>query len=188
MNPAYSDPQLLEWTLELSKKFNVKIFFETGTFHGLSSKIVSKYFDSVITVENNEEFYQISLNNLKEVNNCTVYLGNSPEIMKQHLKKDDSSVFFFLDAHWYDYWPILDELEIIREKNIKPVIAIHDFYVPDENGNAKFGFDSYLNQALNLDYIKPSLEKIYENQYEIKYSTTSTNNSGVIYIYPILNN
>lgn len=184
MNAAYSDPELLQKTLELSKTFNLTTFFETGTFHGMSSQIISNYFDKVMTVENNEEFYQIAVDNLKNINNCSIYFGNSPEIMDLNLKNNNSSIFFFLDAHWYDYWPILDELEVIYKKSIQPVIAIHDFYVPDSNGNAKFGFDSYHDTALDFNYIKSSIDKIYDNKYEISYSTTSTTNSGVIFIYP----
>ena len=184
MNPAYSDPQLLEWTLELSKKFNIKIFFETGTYYGGTAKIASNYFDKVITIENNPESYNIALDNLKDIQNCNLYLGNSPEMIEQYLEKNNSSIFFFLDAHWEHYWPLLDELKIIKEKNIKPIIAIHDFYVPGMDGNAKFGFDSYYNQPLNFNYIKNSIENIYGNDYEIQYSTSSTTNSGVIYIYP----
>lgn len=184
MNPAYSDPELLEITLELSKKFNLNTFFETGTYHGNTTKIVSKYFDKVITIENNPDFYQIASNNLKDINNCDLYLGSSPEMMEKCIKKNNNSIFFFLDAHWEDYFPLLDELKIIKMKNLKPVIAIHDFYVPDENGEAKFGFDSYHSQPLDFSYIKKSIEDIYENLYEIIYSTTSTTNSGVIFIYP----
>jgi predicted O-methyltransferase YrrM len=188
MNPAYSDNQLLEWTLELSKKFKVNTFFETGTYHGLSARIASVHFKNIVTVENNEEYYRIASVNLNGLNNCTLHLGNSPEIMSKCLKSGDSSIFFFLDAHWYDYWPILDELNVIKEKNLKPVIAIHDFFVPDSNSNAKFGYDSYQGIALNFDYIKDSIENIYGNQYEIRYSTSSTVNSGVIFIYPLLPN
>lgn len=184
MNPAYSDPELLQVTLELSKKFGLKTFFETGTYHGETSKIVSKYFNKVITIENNPSFYQIALDNLKDISNCNLYLGSSPKIMEKYIEKNDNSIFFFLDAHWEDYFPLLDELKVIKNKNLKPVIAIHDFYVPDENGNAKFGFDTYHSQPLDFPYIKNAIEELYKNLYEITYSTTSTTNSGVIFIYP----
>jgi hypothetical protein len=184
MNPAYSDSELLEITLELSKKFKLTTFLETGTYHGETAKIVSKYFNKVITIENNQDFYQIALNNLKDISNCNLYLGSSPEMMEKYIEKNNNSIFFFLDAHWEEYFPLLDELKIIKDKNLKPVIAIHDFYVPDENGNAKFGFDSYHSQPLDFPYIKNAIEDLYENSYEIIYSTTSTTNSGVIFIYP----
>jgi len=184
MAAAYSDPELLQITLNLSKQFNLTTFFETGTYHGETSKILSKYFNKVITIENNINYYEIAKNTLKDINNCDLYFGNSPEVMDSILTKNNNSIFFFLDAHWEHYWPLLDELKIIKEKNLKSVIAIHDFYVPDENGNAKFGFDSYHGQPLNFDYIKSSIKNIYSENFEIQYSNSSTTNSGVIYIYP----
>lgn len=186
MNPAYSDPELLQWTLDLSKKFNIRTFFETGTYHGKSAIIVSRYFDNVITVETNPEFYKIASNNISisGVKNCKLLFGSSPKIMEEQLINHDNSTFFFLDAHWEENFPLLDELDVIKRKNQKPVIAIHDFYVPDNNGNAKFGFDVCGNKMLNFNYIKDSIRNIYGDDFEIKYSTTSTVNSGVIYIYP----
>lgn len=184
MNPAYSDPELLKFTLELKQKLNLTKFLETGTYHGGTSKIISNYFDKIITIENDKSNYEIAKLNLNDTKNCDLYIGNSPEIMDKVIDVGDDSIFFFLDAHWEEYWPLIDELKVIKNKNLKPVIAIHDFYVPGIDGNAKFGFDSYYNQPLNFDYIKNSIENIYGNDYEIQYSTSSTTNSGVIYIYP----
>ena len=186
MNPAYSDPELLDKTLQLRARFELETFFETGTYHGLSSKIVSEYFKNVITVESDEGSYKQAVTNLSEVANCTALHGSSPDIMRSRIKEGDNSIFFFLDAHWDEYWPLLDELQVIRDKKIKPVIAIHDFYVPNGRGGASFGFDSYNGQPLDFSYIKTSIERIYEGEFEIEYSTSSTTNSGVIFIYPIL--
>ncbi len=102
----------------------------------------------------------------------------------------EDNVIIFLDAHGGDYWPILDELKVIREKKIRPFIIIHDFFVPDEkdNSKAKFGYDSYNGIKLDLNYIKESLLKIYRNYndnihtYVYSYSISPTLNSGVIYI------
>ena len=71
------------------------------------------------------------------------------------------------------------------EKKIKPVIIIHDFFVPDKNGGAVFGFDKYGDQKLDLDYIKDFLNEIYgEGKYDYYYNSESDNvGQGVIYIY-----
>lgn len=184
MAAAYSDPELLQRTLELSKRFNLTTFCETGTYHGETAAIVSDYFDRVVTVENNMEFFKIAQNRLKDINNCELYFGNSPEIIQDRFEGNDNKVFFFLDAHWYDYLPLLDELSVIKEKCISPVIAIHDFYVPDENGNALFGYDSYKGQPLNYSYIESHVNDLYGDNVEVKYSSSSMVNSGVIYLYP----
>jgi predicted O-methyltransferase YrrM len=182
-NPAYSDPELLKWTIELSKKFNIDTFFETGSYHGGTAKIAAPHFLNVITVENNQQNYNIASENLKDVKNCVLIMGNSPEVMESTKLKNET--FFFLDAHWEDYWPLLDELAEIERQGIKPVIAIHDFFVPDENGYPKFGYDLYKGQPLNFSYIEEAVDKLYgKNNYDYKYSTSSVTNSGVIYITP----
>lgn len=188
MNPAYSDPQLLQWTLEIAKRYNLTTFLETGTYLGWTSKIVSNYFEKVITIENNYQYYLEAVENLKENKNCYLYHGSSYEVMDKILKEGDDKIFFFLDAHWYEELPLLNELKIIKDKKIKPIIAIHDFFVPDENGMAKFGFDTYGDQRLDFEYIKKALIEIYGEKFYIKFSSESTNNSGVIYILPYLKN
>ena len=66
------------------------------------------------------------------------------------------------------------------------MILIHDFFVPNDKGDAKFGYDSYKGQPLNLDYVRESLDKIYgENQYNYFYSDKVEINSGLIYIEPV---
>jgi predicted O-methyltransferase YrrM len=183
--PAYSDPQLLEWTINLSKKYKIDVFFETGSYLGESARIVAPYFSKVFTVENDLQNYKIAEQTLKEITNCELILGNSPEIIRS--KSLTSNTFFFLDAHWEEYWPLLDELFEIKKKQIIPVIAIHDFFVPDENENPKFGYDIYRGQPLNLSYVNNSLDEIYGKlNYTVTFSTSSLTNSGVAYITPQL--
>lgn len=182
--PAYSDPELLEWTLTFSKKHNVDIFIETGSYFGDSAKLVSQYFSKVFTVENNVENHRIAKQNLDRIVNCELILGSSPEVIRE--LELTSNTFFFLDAHWDSYWPLLDELFEIKQKKIFPIIAIHDFFVPDDFGNPLFGYDTYRGHALNFSYIEDSINSIYgKNNYKKIYSTSSITNSGVIYITPI---
>jgi hypothetical protein len=182
MRPAYDDPELLEKTLFLSNKFKVDTFFETGTYDGSTVNIIANYFDNVISVEINEDCYNKAKSNVIH-KNCKLHLGNSIEIMNDILIEEKSNIFFFLDAHLYQELPLLDELNVIYNKRLKPIIAIHDFFVPDENNAAKF----YWLEPLDFNYIKSSIELIYgKNGYEIEYSTVSipSINSGTIFIFP----
>lgn len=185
IQPAYSDIELFETTIELCKKFDIKKFIETGTFEGGSVLRVSSFFEEVISIEANTANYNKSIENTKHLQNVKLYHGNSPEILDKILKEKDDKIFFFLDAHWHHYWPLLDELSIIKNKCIKPVIAIHDFYVPNENGSAKFHYDSYNGQKLNWEYIKNKIADIYGVDGFIKKFNEKPNVlSGVIFIYP----
>ena len=64
---------------------------------------------------------------------------------------------FFLDAHWNDYLPLLEELEAINRFDLHPVIAIHDFKEP----TGQLGYDSYNGHDICLSYIKEKLDAIY---------------------------
>jgi hypothetical protein len=61
-----------------------------------------------------------------------------------------SCPLLFLDAHWYDYWPLPDELDIIASHLDKAVFIIHDFQVP---GRPDFKFDCY-DTTCNLDLLR----------------------------------
>lgn len=184
--PAFSDQELREKTIELVQKFNISKIYETGTYHGGSVNILSKLFPQVqiTTYEINEEFLQIA-RGINAINsNVTIRNINSPEGLKNDLKEGEENILLFLDAHWYNYWPILDELAVIKEKQIKPsIIIIHDFFVPDGAGRSKFPFDSYHGQPLDMPYIEKSLKEIYgENGYEYEYATKTDISTGVVYI------
>jgi|GEM_PF-2549671 len=62
---------------------------------------------------------------------------------------DADRCFFYLDAHWNDYWPLRDEITQIRRLK-RFVISIDDFMVP---GRPEFGYDSYGSRVCNWGYI-----------------------------------
>jgi len=117
--------------------------------------------------------------------NVNVVLGSSPDFLDSILcgpMLKIKRILFFLDAHWDDYCPLLDELKLIADNNLEPVIAIHDFKVPD---CPLLGFDSYKGQDYDFDWIKPSIEKIYPDGYVVEYNNEAEGaKRGVIFIYP----
>ena len=114
----------------LVKKHNIKRIIETGSFKGWSTKILATFCDKVDTIEINSEYIAEAVEHLKETNNVTIHKGSSPDVMKNIISYDEKNLLVFLDAHWEDYWPVNDELKVLYEKNVQPVICIHDFFVP----------------------------------------------------------
>jgi|688.fasta_scaffold148024_1 predicted O-methyltransferase YrrM len=173
---------------KLITEFDIKKIVETGTYYGWSSIILSKFNIPIKTIEFSEKNFKEAKNNLEKNNiqNVEIILGSSSDVLENILVDEEKNLFLFLDAHWYDYWPIHDELNVCIKKKIKPVIAIHDFFVPDENGRPKFGFDKYKNQKLDFEYIEQHLIQIYgENNFNYHYNDSiDTVDSGLIYIYP----
>lgn len=184
-NPAYSDKYLLENTSKLINTFGVDTIYETGTCVGGSTMILGNMFPNITiyTYETNKVTYDLACKNCKT--NTKIILRNISSVdgLNKDVIPEKNNVLFFLDAHWGSYWPLKDELLAIKNKNIKPVIIIHDFFVPGNNGKPKFRFDSYKGQALNFNYIKKALDEIYKTDYDYHYADKVELNSGVIYIY-----
>lgn len=165
MKAAFEDKFLLSELYNLIDKFNIKKIIETGSYKGWSTSILSKTGLIIESIELNKDYFDEAKEKNK-FDNVTFFLGPSEIILENILYQEQKNLLFFLDAHWGEHWPLLDELNIISRKKIKPVIIIHDFFVPDQNGNPKFGFDQYQNQKLDYEYVKQNIEKIYDNQFE----------------------
>lgn len=184
--PAFQDKELMEKTIYLVNKYNVCKIYETGTFYGESTNILSNAFPDlkIYSYELIKDAYETA--SRRNARNKNVFIRNisSPEGLMKDMVEGEHNVLLFLDAHWYDYWPILDELSTIAKKGVRPCIEIHDFYVPTENGKSEIGYDAYNGQVLNFEYIEDRLKQIYGSEYEYEYSKNPILNAGVIYIYP----
>jgi hypothetical protein len=168
---------------KLINQFNIKRIIETGTYYGWSTKKMSELGLRIDTIEINEKFYKETKKTLTQ-ENVKMHLGNSVNVLKEIIEDGEENLLIFIDSHWGEL-PLLQELEVIKNKKIEPVILIHDFYVPDENGKAKFGYDTYGNITLNFEFIEKSLNEIYPNGFDFYYTKEiEFCNSGTIYITP----
>jgi hypothetical protein len=171
---------------KLINKFGIKTIFETGTYMADSTKEFSTMAEIVFTIENNENYYNKSLIELSNYNNVRIIKGSSPLVIKELFNSPvfNMPVLFFLDAHWYSYNPLIDELkEIARTGTINNVIAIHDFKVP----NKDFGFDTFPDGTeYKFEIIKPAIDAIYgRDNYHYYYNEVAEgSNRGIIYIHP----
>lgn len=177
------DHYICEEFLKLKEKFNIKTAIELGSCVGGTTKWLGENFDEVITIEINATFRNFCLERTKHLKNVTSLLGDTVEILPTILKHCDDHTIIFVDSHWLNHFPLLDELRIIAESGIKPVIVIHDFKVPDTD----LGFDSYGGQDIDMPYIIPSLQNIYgKGKWEAHYNSIAEGaQRGVCYCYPL---
>lgn len=197
---ALDDKFAFEEFKKLIENFKIKRIYETGTYLGWSTIKLSEFNIPVYTIEINNNYIKESYNNLKDKKNVKILCGESSTILDSLCTKNEENSLFFLDAHWNENLPLLNELDVIK-KTKNPVIIIHDFFVPggskirskhfngygivDDLSGSKFGFDSYGDVILNYDFIKEKLDKIYPNGYDYHYTTEiDCVDSGLIYIYP----
>ena len=79
---------------------------------------------------------------------------NIESILKEKKIDNANRVFFYLDAHHENDYPLLDELKFITSFYNNNLILIDDFQVPGDDG---YGFDSFNGKKLNLNLISSSL-------------------------------
>ena len=103
--------------IKLKNKFNVKNVVETGSYVFSTTKWFGENFQTVYTYETNEHFYNVGIEKTKDFNNVNSFLENSLIGLPNLQGKLSDPTIFFLDAHWGDYCPLLDELDIISTLN-----------------------------------------------------------------------
>ena len=177
------DNHLADEIKRLCEANKIDLIIETGTYLGATTKRLAELAETY-TVELNDTFFMRAKTNIGNNPKVKQFLGNTVDFLKAELPKlKDKKILFFLDAHFYNVpCPLLDELKVIAQNEIKPVIVIHDFKVPER---PEFGFDSYNNQPFEWEWIKNSIEKIYGQNYKYHYNDKAEGaKRGVIFIYP----
>ena len=174
---------------ELVDTYKIDYIVETGTYLGATTIRLSDL-APVVTFENNLEYFtkaQKLIHTKPTKNQIEPYFMDSIKGIDVFLGKQNKKYkgLFFLDAHWGNVCPLKDELKTIARYEIKPVIAIHDWKVPNE---PTLGYDSYNGQPFTYEWIKKEVEAIYGiDAYSYHYNSDKMSEGakrGVIYIYP----
>lgn len=198
--PFAEDTYIEKAFLKFKEKYGIVNAIETGTHIGATFIWLYNNFDNVYTCEIEEKYYQMACSFIfgreSEDDYFEKEIINPPSLGKMVIKNVDTVNFikeicskltgesiFFLDAHWQSYCPLLDELKAISEANLKPaVIAIHDFKTDHPTA---LGYDTYNDQPYDLDWIKPSIDRIYGANWSFEYNTPEEAKGasrGIIYI------
>ena len=113
--------------------FNPTIFIETGTLIGNTTSNAIGFFKEIHTIELGMLLYQKASARFKNIENITVYHGDSSEVLKQILPKMHGKILFWLDAHFSGGTtagegrnPLIDEIRAIKMNRINNAIILID--------------------------------------------------------------
>ena len=150
--------------------FPITSFVETGTYLGDTTEYMANTITlPIYTSEVNEKFFQFAAERLKRYENVRASLASSEQVVRQAIEQNllGPMPFFYLDAHWYDYWPLLDEIELIASRVPRCIVVIDDFQVPGRpefefceggGGSAEFSGRTTMDQRVcNIDLIQDKL-------------------------------
>lgn len=130
---------------------------ETGTLRGTTTEWFAQFGIPVVTCEIDRRHAAFSARRLRPLPNVTIEQCNSVDLLGRLAKQDIdrfAPTLFYLDAHWYEYLPLRDELGLVLRNFRKAVVLVDDFAVPDDPG---YHFDDYgPGKRLSLDYVQAS--------------------------------
>ncbi|MBF8263321.1 MAG: hypothetical protein HW387_986 [Parachlamydiales bacterium] len=141
----------------ISLYYQIDTAIETGTFEGSTTRFFAMNFNEVHTIELSEHRFKQGKELLKDLTNVHHYFGNSQDVLKHILPTlKQKRLLCYLDAHWNDYWPLLDEIEEIGQTHKDHcIIVIDDVKVP---GRKDVFYDSYRKQSGSDEYLECSYE------------------------------
>ena len=117
---------------------------ETGTYRALTTMFLREISAAPIaSIELNRGYFDYSRRRLRSLERVSLFLGHSPVVLEQ-LRVEPGwraePCFFYLDAHWLDDLPLIDELRVIRRGWREFAVLIDDFRV---DGDAGYFYDDY---------------------------------------------
>lgn len=121
--------------LEFSKKYNLKVLVETGTFLGEMVDAMKVFFDKVYSIELSPELHEKAKTRFNSIRNVELLQGDSSHVLEKILPHLDQPTLFWLDGHYSEGitargekdTPILEELtHIFNADKTNHVIIIDD--------------------------------------------------------------
>jgi predicted O-methyltransferase YrrM len=141
---------------QITKAITFDALVETGTYRGTTTSWIAEHFSApILTCEINPRYHLQSKMKLSRFSQVRVDLCDSVRSLSKLPQEysQDKSIFFYLDAHWADHLPLVQELGIIQHCFPHSVVMIDDFEVPLDSG---YGYDDYgPGQRIDLNLLLP---------------------------------
>jgi predicted O-methyltransferase YrrM len=155
--PFNGQPMRRDIFLDIARLTAPASIFETGTYRGATAHFMAHATPAhVFSCESQIDNFHFARRRLAGLANVSLFRMDSRAFLRRHVPlfhAEDRATFFYLDAHWQDDLPLLDELLIVFEQAPRSVVMIDDFQVPDDPG---YVFDDYgAGKRLCLDYLAP---------------------------------
>lgn len=176
-----------EMMLELVQALKPELVIETGTYQGATTEWFADHTNArIVTAESSEWFFSYAQYRLSQIPQIEVRFSDSVQALAE-LASDARSTqvrtLFYLDAHWNDYLPLADEIDLIASNWSDYVVVIDDFEVDDDTG---YTFDDYgpgkrLDKSLIPIRVRDHLVAFYPSANS---SEENSHKRGVIVLAP----
>lgn len=115
-----------------------RVFVESGTWHGSTTKLAEAEFEHVETIELNPALHRDAVAMLKPTTVC--HCGNSADVVPMIAQRIAEPVFWYLDAHFFKHkkeqiagkefpLPLWAELDAIAQRPFPDIIVVDDVHL-----------------------------------------------------------
>ncbi|MFC4727902.1 hypothetical protein [Coralloluteibacterium thermophilus] len=149
----------------LIERYDCDVIIETGSNVGDTTEYLARAYPNrtIITCDVVDRYVDLVRRRVGFMPNTIVEKMDSPDLIRKYAPRFRRPLFY-LDAHWYDAWPLERELALINVG----VVCVDDFDI----GHPRFGFDSYNGIKCDGALLGRFAEKIpvhYTNNPEAEY-------------------
>ena len=139
----------LEFDL-LVEHYRCDAIFETGCNLGDTTFYLARRYPEIplFSCDISQRHADFTQQRLAFAGNATVEHLDSPLLIEKHAHRFERPIFY-LDAHWYEDWPLQRELDLIQNG----IVIVDDFDI----GHPRFGFDSYAGEHCGPDLLARAL-------------------------------
>jgi tetratricopeptide (TPR) repeat protein len=155
--PFNGQPMRRRIFLDILARVAPACIFETGTYRGATTAFMADATPvPILSCEAHIDSFHFARRRLWRQANVSLFHLDSRSFLQTYVPLHhigEQVSFFYLDAHWSEDLPLLDELAIVLEQAPRSVVMIDDFEVADDAG---YSFDDYgPGKRLCLDYLAP---------------------------------
>ncbi len=143
----------------LIEKYQCDAVIETGSNYGDTTHYLAQTYPhvTVVTCDVVDKYVDFATRRLKNAANVIIEKASSPDVIAE-FKDQFRCPLYFLDAHWYEDWPLEKEMQLINYG----VVCVDDFDI----GDRRFGFDEYNGVKCGpqmLERFKDKIDVYYTN-------------------------
>ena len=119
---------------EYARKYELRVFVETGTLAGDMIYAIKDYFDEIYSIELGQELYERAKKRFAGEKHIAIFQGDSTEILPEVLARIGEPCLFWLDAHYSEgitsrgpkETPLKDELHHILSHRVQDHVILID--------------------------------------------------------------
>jgi len=162
-------PNLSPLFYELTGVYVTNRYIETGAYLGNGIRtVLNAGYKHIHSIELSEKWYKYNVEQYKDASSVKMHYGDSKRVLPELLKSIREPVTIYLDAHYSgtptafgdEETPLLEELEILKNREYDDIIIVDDCRLIGKSGVCGAGPKHPIYPTMNFDWTHITDERI----------------------------